>query len=423
VEGFPARRLPPQVLFGNSRDEEVTIPLSLLGQPNPTIYRLGPNDILSVYLEGIFAKGDQPLPVHYTETFRTRPTIGYPISVREDGTIVLPLLPDPIRVQGKSVEEAQEAIRAAYIKEKIIQPTGEAAKRMLVTLERKRTYRVMVLRQEIGGFDSGPEGLQGPTIIASGSTIKRSNGHVVDLPAYENDVLTALSLSGGLPGLEAYDEVLVMRNLSPRDRAALELQLKECPPGQKLALPANLDCSVTRIPLRARPGDLPPLRQEDVILNTGDVVFLEARDLEVFYAGGLLPPGEYVLPRDRDLDVVEAVSLVKGTLLNGAFSISSLSGAIIPPGIGGPSPSCLTVIRQTPGRGQIAIRVDLNRAIQDPRERIFVKPKDLLVLQATPGEALARYANDVFRFVITYRVFGSPTSRGQGTTTTTLFSP
>jgi hypothetical protein len=118
--------------------------------------------------------------------------------------------------------------------------------------------------------------------------------------------------------------------------------------------------------------------------------------------------------------VVEAVSLVKGPLVNGAFAVSNLSGAIIAPGIGGPSPSCLTVIRQMPGHGQIAIRVDLNRAIQDPRERISVKPKDLLILQDTPGEAVVRYVTQVFKFTATYRVFGSPTSRGQGTTTTTL---
>jgi protein involved in polysaccharide export with SLBB domain len=407
------------MLFGRSRDEEISIPLSMLGQPTPDVYRLGPDDVLSIYIEGIFSKTEQPLPVHYTDTFRVKPTVGYPVTVRDDGTIALPLLKDPIPVHGKSVEEAQQAILDAYVKAELIQPTGEAAKRMLVTLDRKRRYHVSVLRQEVGGFDSGPEGITGATIISS-TTTKRSNGHVVDLPAYQNDVLTALSLSGGLPGLEAYDEILIMRNPSARDRAALEVYLKSCNSGHKPPLPTGLDASVIRIPLRAPSADLTWLRQEDVLLYNGDVVFLEARDLEVFYTGGLLPPGEFVMPRDRDLDVVEAISLVKGTLVNGAFSISSLTGAIIPPGIGGPSPSCLTVIRQAPGHNQIAIRVDLNRAIQDPRERITVKPKDVLILQDTPGEAVARYFTDVFRFVSVYRVWGSPTSRGQGTTTTVV---
>src|SRR6516162_2844228 len=142
VIGYPARRLPPEMLFGRSRDEEISIPLSMLGQPTPDVYRLGPDDVLSIYIEGIFSKTEQPLPVHYTDTFRVKPTVGYPVTVRDDGTIALPLLKDPIPVHGKSVEEAQQAILDAYVKAELIQPTGEAAKRMLVTLDRKRRYHV-----------------------------------------------------------------------------------------------------------------------------------------------------------------------------------------------------------------------------------------------------------------------------------------
>src|SRR5258708_1046039 len=64
VDAFPARGLPPELLFGRSRDEEVSILLSLLGQPSPTIYRLGPNDVLSVYIEGIFTTKQELLPIH-----------------------------------------------------------------------------------------------------------------------------------------------------------------------------------------------------------------------------------------------------------------------------------------------------------------------------------------------------------------------
>jgi hypothetical protein len=65
---------------------------------------------------------------------------------------------------------------------------------------------------------------------------------------------------------------------------------------------------VTRISLRMKPSDPVPFRPEDVILQRGDVVFIEARDTEVWYSGGLMPPAEHVLPRDRDLDVVQAVA-------------------------------------------------------------------------------------------------------------------
>jgi hypothetical protein len=416
LPGVPVRRLPPELLYGKSRDAEVTIPLTLLGQPKPETYRLGPGDILGIYIEGILGEPKQAPPIHFTDSPRLKSALGYPVPVRDDGTIALPLV-EPIPLQGKSVSEAEEAIRSTYIRKKLLQPGGEAERRILVTLQTKRTYRVNVLRQELGGFDSGPEGVAGIALVG-GSSIKRGTGHVIDLAAYENDVLSALAQSGGLPGLDAYDDVFIMRNPSNRDRAIVDQELKKTGPNHKQGLPAGLSCPVVRIPLRVRPGEEPDLKPEDVILQTGDVVFIEARDLDIFYTAGLLPPGEFVLPRDRDLDVVEAISLVKGPMVSGAFAVSNLSGTIIQPGIGSPSPSLLTVLRQMPGQGQIMIRVDLNRALQDRRERIVVQPKDVLILQETPGEAIARYLSEMFKFNTSYTLYGlRPDSRGKGITT------
>jgi hypothetical protein len=151
-----------------------------------------------------------------------------------------------------------------------------------------------------------------------------------------------------------------------------------------------------RIPLRARPDEPPPIRPEDVVLQTGDVVFLEARDCDVFYTGGLLPGGEFVLPRDRDLDVVEAVTRVKGPLVNGGVAINNLAGNLIAPGIGAPSPSLLTVLRRLPGGGRLPIRVDLDRALTDSHECIRVQPGDVLILQEKPSQALVRYFSQTF---------------------------
>ena len=130
----------------------------------------------------------------------------------------------------------------------------------------------------------------------------------------------------------------------------------------------------------------------------------------------MLPPGEFLLPHDYDIDVIEAVARVRGPMLNGEFGGSNLSGTLIVNGIGNPSPSLLVVLRRTPNGGQIPIRVDLNRAFQDARERILVRPGDVLVLQETPGEAIARYFTDVFKLNLSYKSF--PPNRGTATTTT-----
>jgi hypothetical protein len=138
------------------------------------------------------------------------------------------------------------------------------------------------------------------------------------------------------------------------------------------------------------------VKLEDVVLHTGDVIYLEPRTNDLFFTGGLLPPGVFELPRDHDLDVVEAIAETKGPFFNGAFGGSNLSGDLIASGIGKPSPSLLVVVRKTPNGGQVPIAVDLRKALRDPRERILVKAGDFLILQEQPNEALARYFTQTF---------------------------
>ncbi len=126
-----------------------------------------------------------------------------------------------------------------------------------------------------------------------------------------------------------------------------------------------------------------------------------------------LPTGTHILPRDRDLDVLEAVAAVHGPLFNGAFGTNNLSGSLIQPGIGNPSPALLTVLRRTPNGGQVPIVVDLRAAVCDPRERILVKPGDLLVLQEFPEQALTRYfTQTLFNFNLYWQAISSKNAVG-----------
>jgi protein involved in polysaccharide export with SLBB domain len=397
AEGVPVRRLPPELL-GPAREDKGTIPLTLLRQKPECVYRLAPGDELGVWIPGVLGEPTVPPPMALAPATEVRdqrrlpPGVGYPVPVRADGTVLLPQL-DPLVVNGLTVPEAQEAIRRAYTAQKILKDGAQ----LIVTLLHPRQYHVVVMRQESGNLTLGPSGE-----VAGG---KRGTGHVVDLPAYENDVLHALAETGGLPGLDAYDEVVIHRGCfqGEDDRPLLLGQITAQVPG-KSPLLATGPGETVRIPLRMKPGDNPPFRVEDVILHTGDVVFLEARDPDVFYTGGLLPPGEFVLPRDRDLDVVQAITQVRGSLLNGAFAESNLSGALLEQGIGNPSPSLLVVLRRTPGGGSVPIRVDLNKALCDARERIQVQPGDVLLLQETPEEAMTRYfSRTVFNFSVAWQ--------------------
>src|SRR5208283_4702524 len=208
----------------------------------------------------------------------------------------------------------EDAIRQAYtVKAPIILKPGR--ERISVSLVRKRFVRVFVERQDSGNLTVGPGGAIG--------NARRGSGFTLDLPAYENDVLTALNRTGGLPGADAYNAVVIQRGGAAPGGAPPVID--HLPPPRAEGGPSPC----VYIPLRMKPGESPPFHPEDILLHNGDIVFIESRDKDVFYVGGLLQAGEYPLPRDRDLDVVEAIALVRGPILNGGVALSNLNGTLV----------------------------------------------------------------------------------------------
>jgi hypothetical protein len=293
----------------------------------------------------------------------------------------------PIPVSGLTIVQAQAAVQKVYAETGVLR--AEAAGRIIVNLYRPRLYHIQVVREDSGGITLQAGGGFGNT--------KRGTGYVLDLPAYENDVLTALTRTGGLPGLDALNEVIIQRG-AMQARADWPAVMPDLSPqrGPQCLAAAGMGAAgrITRIPLRLRPGEEIPFKPEDVILQSGDIVFIQARDTELFYTVGLIGSGQFVLPRDYDLDVVEAIAYARGPLINGAVNQNNFTGTTITSGIGTASPSQVSIVRRVPGtiRGQqVVIRVDLNRALRDPRERILIQPGDMIVLQETVGEAIVRY--------------------------------
>jgi hypothetical protein len=387
-EAIPVRRLPPEVR-GPSKEDEKPVPVSYLRQKPNEVYKLAPGDVLGIWIGGVLGELDSPPPVRLPDVGNLSPAVGFPIPVRDDGTIPLPRI-DPLKVQDLSVAAVQKKIIEAYTlpKGKDILKAGN--ERVIVTLMKPRTYHVLVLREDggavtagtSGGFGVGVGGTTGNFI----SETRRVIGVALDLPAYENDVLNALTRTGGLPGFEAENEVIIERGAfrGPRD-------IGPQPPEQMLHDVEGRGTQTLRIPLRVRPETPVNVRPEDIVLETGDAVIVRVRRGELFYTGGLLPSRAFPLPRDRDLDVLQALALVGSPIVNGGFNANNLNGNLLQSGIGFPSPSQVTVLRRTADGSQIPILVSINRALRDPRERINIQPGDFIVLQQTYGEALAQY--------------------------------
>jgi protein involved in polysaccharide export with SLBB domain len=379
----------------------------LLAQEEPRFYTLDHGDILGIAIDGIlpFNEPDtvpQLPPVHFPDASSTLPpSTGFPNTVVEDGTISLPLI-KPISVKGLTVDQARDKIRQSYIDANVVKQDKEITP--VVTLMRKRQVNITVIRQDNLGQSpiNAQMGMQGTQAGQTGrlGVDYSASGKVIKLDYFKNDVLNALMESGGLPGVAAKNEVKIIRSNSADKRARLEFMRQyanlvasykgdpcSCPP------PMPEDPTILRIPLRFPADQVPTFTQKDIILEDGDIVLIETRDTEFFFTGGELPGGQFPLPRDYDLDALGAMAMAGYGLAatnRGGGGLSSLGGAtqVVPPGR-------LYILRPT-CKGQVAIEVDLAKAVNEPRQRPIIKPGDTLILQFKPCEESINFATGAF---------------------------
>ncbi len=397
---IPASRLPNQ-FAAPERSSLVPINFSVLGGNKAKDYLLDSGDILAVTVPGVIPPDAKELPPiiqsvsqslsqnYYPPngTFLT-PGVGIPATVQVDGRLQLPLIP-AIEARGLTQLQVAEEIRKAYVNKGIVK---EGNDQINVVVIRGRVNRVLVLREDLAS--------SGPSLVTKGQALlqKRGSAQVVDLPVYESDVLHALAISGGLPGVDANNEVWVLRKstLGEDDAQRVKnlIDSGEEPLAAVSQLPAHLDA--IRLPLKLCPDQPIPFAPEDVILQDGDIIYIEPRRDEYFYTGGLLPGGQIPLPRDEDLDVLEAVALAQGSVggLGGTAAVSVLRagaglGNVIPP-------TRLLVLRKLPNGDQLPIRVDLAKAMHDPTERIKIMAGDYIMMYYKPGEMSA---NGLLNFI------------------------
>lgn len=328
ADGIPVRRLPAEVL-GCPKCDLQPVPLTALRRTDPGEYRLDKGDTIGVYVEDVIGVRGQPIPINPGSD--TRPaSLGFPVTVQDDGTILLPDLP-PLRVRGMTLAETQQYLVGMVTGDFFLEGSKrllvKGTEKVVVDLVQPRKLRVLVVRE-----DGGAKGTSA----------------TVELQANKNDLLEALTRTGGFPGAESKNEVVIRRGtFNPAD------------PWQ----------GVVRVPLRVPCGGPVALTEQDITLNDGDTVFVEAREADVYYTAGLLGAHEIKLPRDRDLRVTDAIANVPSPLLDVR---SPLCGQV-------------TVIRRPAcAQGEIRIRVDLAEAFRDTRENILILPGDVIVMPESP---------------------------------------
>jgi len=387
ANGIPVRLVPDELL-AESKDQYEDIEWGLLQRTPPEEPIIEPEDVLGVYIVGVLGTEDQLPPVQLPDATNVPPALGFPIPVRADGTIPLPLIEDP-KVAGLTVEQAEKKIIHAYtVKKRMLQEDQS----IILTMIRPRHVRVLVIREDsMGSRSNAFRPVNRGIMFGGGASLNTQSragaGFDLQMPATEADVLSALADTGGLPGLDAKNEILIYRKRG-KDRLAGDPSVAEL---DRLGEPL-------RIPLKVKKGSTPKVTEADVTLEDADILVVEVREPEAYYTAGLMFNQEVPMPFGYDLTVVEAVIRSGGPMFNGGFGGNNLQGSIVQSGIGGPSPSLMTVLRQAPNGIQIPIRVDLAEAIRDPRENILVQNNDILLLQETAGESFLRYIQGVIGF-------------------------
>ena len=395
IDAVPVNRVPRQFLAEPQADK-VPIDVARLRQPKPEYYLLDAGDILGVFIEGVLGNLDESPPVQFpTADSDLPPAIGYPVPVREDGTLSLPLV-DPIPVRGLTISQAEQLVSRAYLggPDPLLKGDG----RIIVTIMKERTYRIFVVRQDNTFFGNSAQfsSQRSQRAVTDRSDLS-GRGFVLQLPAYKNDVLNALSTTGGLPGVNAKPEVRVLRGdrieIANRDDQITEFYRSNKPEAFPYELVPDMpnDANTVSIPTRLKPGEIPDFLPDDIILLDGDIVYVESRDTDVYYTGGLMGGGEWLLPRDYDLDVLGAVAIagVSVGVGNGSGRGAIANSISVPP-------TELLVLRKLPANRQLAIRIDLGDALNDPQQRLLVRKGDTLLLRYKPQEELINFGFATF---------------------------
>ena len=244
---IPASRLPNQFAAPSKSDLQ-PINFTILGGNKAREQVLDSDDVIAVTIQGVFPKDSAEAPpfISSSQVSIAReyyppngavnsPGVGLPVQVQDNGFVHLPLV-DPIQARGLTLLELAEKIRVAYVDKEIIKEDNDQVN---VTLFRSRVNRILVLREDVASPTIG--------VAIKGQVIqnKRGSAEVIDLPVYESDVLHALASSGGLPGVDAYNEVWVLRKSTLEPHAVVNIKSKieggEEPEQVICQLPAHLE--------------------------------------------------------------------------------------------------------------------------------------------------------------------------------------
>lgn len=364
---------------------QTLVDASAFQAPKKQTYTLDDGDTLGVFVEGVVGEARSMPPVHQPEPGSDLPpALGFPTLVLHDGTIRLPIV-DPVSVRGLTISQVESLLKKTYRDGD--RPIITDRSRVIVSLIRKRTVNVLVVR---GDQSQAQSRFQGGNRSAVSSRSDRS-GRIVNLqlPVGDNDLLNAMMQSGGLPGVNARDQLQVFRSVPATGLAAGSF------PRTGRGSSTQRRSFTQNVPLRTGASQRSPFPRSNARLNDGDIVSIASKPTEVFYTGGLLGGGEFLIPRDRPLSLTDAIALAGGIP-------QSRGGGVLPT----ETPRSLTVLRRS-GGGQISQRFDLNGGFSQQASQTQVRAGDYLILDFSPAQRVKNVGIGAFNTFGVRQLFGN----------------
>jgi protein involved in polysaccharide export with SLBB domain len=319
-----------------------TLDLARLGRPTEAETRIHVGDLLQISCSDLLEESKK-------ETF--------PVHVAEDGTVSLPLLPQRVPVATLTAGEAEQVIHNAYAASNLIRQPQLTVR----TLEQKtNTIYVIGAVKKPGVYELQPEECDPlRAVVAAGGMTEDAEGIVEIRRAGKRNSLKRdaptrrVNVTKRVPEAEKPRQgklVLLPEAEKPRQQGRVVLV-------EEVATKPRADDEIIRFDL----SNKNMLKNPDQLqLQNGDIVSVEQKRMRPFYvAGAVNKPGEFPMPKDREIRALEAVGLAGGVL-----TISE--------------PTTALVVRRPKGKEAVVIRIDLSRAARHPEENPILMEGDVI---------------------------------------------
>ncbi len=324
-----------------------TLPLELQAPPVQSIDRIDLSRLSQSSSAGEMIRPGDVLDVVLATGYEKKEPTKYALRVADDGAVNVPLV-GPVQIAGLSPARAENAIRAESIRRDIYRKP-----QVSVQWSSRQTYHVTV----------------------TGAVVKPG---AYELPVARSDLLAALVAAEGLTE-EADTNIEIRHPSAPSDRFGPDVEQASYQPAEQDGRPRTIHVDL----VKATSGDVGDLRLED-----GSVVVVRKRTTRSVYVMGLVKKaGQFEMPPDQDLRLLDALALAEGRTIEIADKIS--------------------IIRNNPyGPEPVTIIASVRDAKNNRAANIRLAPGDVISVEETPTTFVVESVRNLLRFGFTAGIPG-----------------